>query len=222
MFSRFAMLMLVVGASVLSGCASTKNMSFGKDQAATIPQDKAIVLISASMRNEYKVSYQPKILVAHMEKGTAEKSSDPLNFKHDAVGAAQGNNLFRMELENGAYVLRGMTGHALSFPINGFYMAPVHAEINITAPGVYYMGHIDAVIRERQGNEFKAGGSLPLIDQALAGASTGTFDITITDQWTTDEKAFKAEFPVLNGIDIKKVILPAFDRQRAQTYWEKN
>ena len=44
-----------------------------------------------------------------------------------------------------------------------------------------------ATVRERTGNEFKAGPSLPLIDQAIAGASGGIFDVDISDRWDTDE-----------------------------------
>jgi hypothetical protein len=75
-------------------------------------------------------------------------------------------------------------------------------------------------VRERQENEFKAGPSIPLIDQAVAGASTGTFDIKISDNFVKDEAIFRSKFPALVGVPIRKSILPAFDRANAQKWWE--
>lgn len=33
---------------------------------------------------------------------------------------------------------------------------------------VYYLGHVEAVVRKRTGNELKAGSTVPLIDRATA------------------------------------------------------
>jgi len=92
--------------------------------------------------------------------------------------------------------------------------------VNATTPGVYYLGHVDATVRERTGNEFKAGAPIPLIDQAVAGASSGTFDVAITDRWTQDESLFKNKYPALKKATINKSVLPAFDRDAAQKWWE--
>ena len=132
------------------------------------------------------------------------------------------NYLLRMELENGNYVLRGLTSMSTSFPIRGFFFTPIHENITVNGPGIFYLGHISATVRERQGDEFKAGASIPLLDQAVAGASGGTFDIEITDRWEKDEQVFKNKFPALVNADIKKSILPAFDREKAQKWWEEH
>lgn len=114
------------------------------------------------------------------------------------------------------------TSRASTFPIHGFFFTPLHSSFEAKEPGVFYLGHVNATVRERQGNEFKAGPSVPLIDQAVAGASGGTFDVEITDQWSTDEAAFLSKFPVLTGISVQKALLPAFDRTKAQQWWEAN
>ena len=82
------------------------------------------------------------------------------------------------------------------------------------------IGHIEATVRERQGDEFKAGSSIPLIDQAVVGASGGTFDVAITDALSTDEALFRSKFPALTNVEIKRAILPPFDRLKAQQWWE--
>lgn len=75
-------------------------------------------------------------------------------------------------------------------------------------------------MRERQGNEFRAGPVIPLIDQGVAGASGGTFDIVVSDQWDTDQALFEKNFPALKGIEVRKSLVPAFDRAKAQKLWE--
>lgn len=89
-------------------------------------------------------------------------------------------------------------------------------------PGVFYLGHVDATVRDRKGDEFKAGPMLPLIDQAAAGASGGIFDIEVSDRWEPDEATFRSTFPELSTIVIQKSILPPFDRAQAQDWWEKH
>src|SRR2546430_12996643 len=49
---------------------------------------------------------------------------------------------------------------------------PLHEELTVTQPGVFYLGHVDATVRERTGGEFKAGPSIPLIDQAEIGRAS--------------------------------------------------
>lgn len=109
-----------------------------------------------------------------------------------------------------------------SFPLPGFFFTPIHENLEAKGPVVFYLGHVSATVRERKEDEFKAGASIPLIDQVVAGASCGTFDIEISNQWGKDEPLFRKSFPVLASIDIQKVILPPFDREKAQRLWETN
>ncbi|GHT85916.1 hypothetical protein AGMMS49960_04330 [Betaproteobacteria bacterium] len=141
--------------------------------------------------------------------------------KNETDSEITGNNyLLRLELSPGRYEIIGLTSLARLFPINGFFFTPLHSPLEVKESGVYYLGHINATVRERQENEFKAGSSIPLIDQAIAGASTGTFDVEITDDFATDEAVFRSKFPALAAIPIQKTILPAFDRAKAQQWWE--
>jgi len=203
-------------------------MAFSDQSNSTIKPDKAVYLMTATIKNSYKTSHQPKLIVAHVEKGIVANSSDRLNFKIDDSGKIESDTpegstyLLRMELDKGDYVIQGLSSMSSSFPIHGFYFTPIHENLVSSVPGVFYLGHIEANVRERQGEEFKAGPSIPLIDQAIAGASTGTFDVEISDQWATDEAKFKEKFPVLVNTPIAKAILPPFDRVKAQQWWEAN
>ncbi len=214
-------------AALLTGCATQTKMAFQNDSERITEKGKPVFLMTATIKNTYRTSFQPRLIVLHVEKPGAKDKADRLNFtmddkaKDETDDVATGNNyLLRLELDPGSYELVGMSSHARRFPINGFYFAPLHSMLDVKGPGVYYLGHVNATVRERVGNEFRAGAPIPAIDQAIAGASGGTFDIEITDQMAADEAAFRAKFPQLAGVTIQKAILPQFDRTKAQAWWE--
>jgi len=213
----------------LSGCATPTKMAFEGESENVTEKRNPVFLMTATLKNTYRTSFQPKLLVVHVERSDAKEKADRLNFtmdekvKNETDSVDSGNNyLLRLELNPGKYEIRGLTSRASTFPIHGFFFTPLHSSFEAKEPGVFYLGHVNATVRERQGNEFKAGPSVPLIDQAVAGASGGTFDVEITDQWSTDEAAFLSKFPVLTGISVQKALLPAFDRTKAQQWWEAN
>ncbi|WP_422843794.1 hypothetical protein [Acidovorax sp. M2(2025)] len=227
MKKRFLLLSVLTFALALSGCATRTNMALQDDAAPLTEKSKPVFLLTATIKNVYRPTYQPQLRVVHVEKPGAKEAADHLNFimdekaKQETGSVESGNSyLLRLELEPGQYELRGLTSFAGSFPIHAAFFAPIHSSLEVSGNGVFYLGHIAATVRERQGNEFKAGPSIPLLDQAVAGASGGTFDVVITDQFEVDERAFRAKFPALAGVPIKKAILPAFDRAKAQQWWE--
>lgn len=226
---RSSLVCIAIFVAMLCGCATPTPMAFEKENDKLSEQSPPVLLMTATIRNTYRTSFQPKVIVLHVEKPDAKDKADRLNFKMDdkskmeTGSPVEGNTyLMRLPLEKGTYHIKGMSSHAASFPINGFYFAPLHSSVQVSEPGVFYLGHVEATIRERQGSEFKAGPSVPLIDQAIAGASGGTFDIEISDRLAKDEAMFKTRFPALQNVDIKKAILPPFDRQAAQKWWEQN
>lgn len=199
-----------------------------QDETETVAEKRnPIFLMTATIKNDYKTSFQPKLQIVHVDKPEAKESSDNVMFLIDdkakvenSEGTAGNTYLLRMELPPGNYQIRGLSSYAIIFPIRGNYFAPMHSSLKATEPGIYYLGHVNATVRERKENEFKAGPSIPLLDQAIAGASGGTFDVEITDQLATDEPMFRSKFPALANAPIQKTILPAFDRTKAQQWWE--
>lgn len=220
---------LVLLAFAMTGCATRTKMAFGDDADRLTEKSKPVYLMTATIRNNYKTFYQPKLLVVNVERSDAKEAADRLNFTIDdkAVNAVVppevGNSyLLRLELDAGSYEIRGLTSQASVFPFNALFFAPLHARLNVSQPGVYYLGHVSATVRERQGEEFKAGPSIPLVDQAVTGASGGTFDIEISDRFASDEAVFRSKFPALAGVPIQKAVLPPFDRAKAQQWWASN
>ena len=211
----------------LAGCATRTDMAYSEGEAA--PRN-AVFLMTATIKNHYHTSFQPKLLVVNVETVGANSKAGRLNFTMDDQAKIkesdtpeEGNSyLLRMELPPGDYVIRGLTSTSRRFPVMALFFAPLHEDLTAPARGVFYLGHVEADVRERSGTEFKAGPSLPLIDQAVAGASGGTFDIEISDRWESDEALFRGALPKLGTTVVEKAVLSPFDRPKAQDWWEKH
>lgn len=226
---RIILAVTVLFGVFLSGCANFTGMAFREPSEKLTATSNPIYLMTATIKNDYRANWQPKINIVHVDKEGAKESADRLNFTVDAAArnesglSSLGNSyLFRMELPPGRYEIRGMSSTAAGFPIIGQFFTPMLSPLESKEPGVYYLGHVRATVRERTEKDFKAGPTIPLIDQAVVGASGGTFDVEITDQFAIDEAAFRAKFPALADVKIKKAILPAFDRAKAYKWWDAN
>jgi hypothetical protein len=224
---KLCLLASIAVIGLLAGCATPTKMPLAGDADSIGPGAQAIFLMTANLRNDYHPSHQPQVLVVNVEKPDAKEKADRFNFTMDDKARSFGPGsqvgyryLFRMQLPAGDYIIRGFTGISRKFPTQGVYFAPLHADLKVPATGVYYLGHITATIRERKGDEFRAGPPIPLIDQAVAGFSGGTFDIEVSDQSDTDLKEFLEKFPALRTVTIQKAILAPFDRAKAQKFWQ--
>lgn len=229
-FRRISTLFASLAMALLAtGCANLKPMAL-KDDVEKVDLAKPMFLMTMKVKNAYKERWQPRVLSLQVQKenGAAGKP-ELLAFQMDAKGTVQstdGNGnatyLLRFVLDTGPHTITAAPLMASAFPVHGFYTAPLHTPVPAVPGGVYYLGSVDAVIRERTGNEFRAGPPIPLIDQAVAGASGGTFDIVISDRFDTDVATFKKSFPALKDVEIKKSVLPPWDRAKAQLMWEKS
>lgn len=222
---KIAHVLLAIALSALfSGCATVNKMAFDEDSKTLDLQGKSLLLMHVHIENKYKPSFQPEVFVVHVETPNAQSKKDRQNFQVDAQGGSSGDSgndyLVRMLIEPGSYVIRGMTGMSRSFPIVANFFAPLHQDVVAEKGKIIYLGAINATVRERIGEEFRAGAVIPLIDQSIAGYSGGTFDIEVNDNYDKDISAFKNSFAVLRDSEIEKQILPKFDRQKAQTWWE--
>jgi len=224
MRTRISGLFIIWIALLLGGCASSPKMAFLENPQTELDAGKSIYLLSIDLSNQYKTAYQPKLNYVSLENTDTEKFTNYVlgpEAKTESEDPQVGNQyLAHFSLEPGNYVLRHLVSVNSAFLIYGSFMTPVHAEIEVNAPGIYYLGNVNGSVRQRQGSEFKAGSSIPLIDQATVGASGGSFDVEISDRWIDDQPAFIATYPNLKDADIKMAVMPPFDRARAQKYWE--
>lgn len=228
--SPIHILLLTFFVAILAGCATPTKMPFHDDAVTAMESGNSIYLLSATLRNIYKPNYQPELFVIYVEEAFVKGSEDRINFTMDDKAVLsesdnpdEGNNyLLRMELEPGSYNILGLGCVKNAFPVSGSFFVPIHAVLDVDIPGIYYLGHINATVRKREGDEFKAGSTIPLIDQATVGASGGTFDVEIVDLWGKDGELYRSRFKALEGVEITKMVLPPFDRARAQKWWEEH
>lgn len=222
---RFVSFAVVFLAAALSGCGTVMPMSEGapKRDAA-----KPLYLMSVVIKNEYKPRWAPQVIDVVLSQDSGAQKSETTAFRMDTLGTLESETedglttyLVRYSTEPVDHTVMGFNAAALAFP-PGSYFVPLHASVPKGEAGVYYLGAIRAVVRERKDGEFRAGSVIPLIDQALAGASGGTFDVTVSDDYERDMALFKKRFVALEGVEVKKAVLPAWDRAKAQLYWEKN
>lgn len=230
MLQRLLVTTAAIAAVLLTGCAMKKHQAFEHDTDRVTATSDAVFLLSATLRNDYKKNWQPHLVVLNVEKVGASEPSDYLNFgmdkkaRLDESDKTSGNQyLVRMQLPPGKYEIVGMTEVNRTILIVGTFFTPLHESLVVDSKGtIIYLGHVDATVRKREGEEFKAGSSVPLLDQAVIGASGGTWDVAIVDAWGTDEAVFRGNFAALKDAPVQKGLLAPWDRDAAQKWWMAN
>ena len=211
---------------IISGCATVHEMGVKKADQKVNLNNQGMVLMSIEVDNQYKPDYQPQIMVVNIETPDAESKKDRHNFKTDMEGIITSSHgtryLMRMKLQPGEYIARAALCQYYALFLMATCQIPIHGEFKVNAGEITYLGRVSATMRERHGDEFRAGPVIPLIDQAVTGFSSSTFDVVISDQQKEDLRAFTENFSALKSEDIKISILPEFDRQQAQLWWESN
>jgi len=216
-------------AVLLTGCAATLKMPLQSDTEKVGASGKTVYLMSVSLQNTCRDRFVPELTTVQVAREGADSKAAPMLFKMDSKGVHESEEknvppryLVRLELDAGNYTIQGLPSAASGFPIRATFFAPLHSPLKVAQSGVFYLGAVNANVRPRKGEEFKAGPTIPLIDQAVACASSGTFDVEIKDSYETDMLLFTDAFPQLKGIRVDKSVLPPFDRAVAQKWWEQN
>lgn len=212
----------------LGGCATVNHMAFDKKSDAVNVANKSVVLMTIDVSRPDKSRFEPVPFVVNIEKPNAQSKEERQNFKldkdADTIKTEDGHTVFlaRMALEPGPYRLMAVTGMARAFPINALFQVPLITDFNVKPGSIVYVGRVTATLRPRESGEFRAGPVIPLIDQAIAGMSTSTWDVTIEDRSATDLDLFRQEFKAVNSTSIIKAPLQPFDRAAAQRWWDNN
>ncbi|MDD4912022.1 MAG: hypothetical protein PHP57_06965 [Sideroxydans sp.] len=162
------------------------------------------------------------IISSKNAQGKAESKSYSIDADAGKTDSELRNKLLlSLALEPGKYEIQSIFGTAGAFPFIATFSTPLLMELNVAPTSVTYVGRVNAIMRPRIGNEFRAGPVIPLIDQAAAGVSGSTFDISVVDA-PEDLAAFKSTFPALSNTEIRTEPLPAFNRNRVQAWWNNN
>jgi uncharacterized protein YcfL len=79
MMTRFFSFVLLTFLLALTGCATRTKMAFEDDADRFTENSKPVYLMTATIKNTYKTSFQPKLVVVHVEKPNAKETADRLN-----------------------------------------------------------------------------------------------------------------------------------------------
>jgi hypothetical protein len=209
----------------LTGCATVNQMAFDKKSTAIDTKEKSVILMTVDVSRSDGSRFVPEPFVVKLAKPNAQSKEERQNFKLDKdVDAVQENGhsvyLVRASLAPGDYKLQEVMGMAKGFPIIGTFIVPLNTDLRVKPGAVVYVGRIKATLRERVGNEFRAGPLLPLLDQSIAGMSGSTWDVSYDNLADKDIGLFRAAYPVLGSVNIETAPLPKFDRAAAQRQWD--
>lgn len=209
----------------LAGCATVNPMAFDKDAKTIDTSEKSVVLMAVEVSRSDDSRYVPKPFVVKLEQPNAQSKEERQNFKldEDEDTVKEGDRivyLTRMALKPGQYKLGDVTGQAKGFPFIGTFVVPLLMDLEVKPNSITYVGRLTAKLRPRQGEEFRAGPVIPLIDQSVTGLSGGTWDVTTEDLSEKDLALFRSNFPVLTTATIENAPLPPFDRAAVQRWWE--
>ncbi|MGB9109836.1 MAG: hypothetical protein WCC39_14235 [Telluria sp.] len=215
----------VIAGAVVTGCATVNPMAFDKQTKAIDTKDKSIVLMTVDVSRSDGSRYVPEPFVVKLEKPGAQTKEDRQNFKFSKDTDAMQENghdlyLVRLALVAGDYKVVNVTGKASAVPINSLFEVPLLSDLKVKPNSVTYVGRVTAKLRDRVGNEFRAGPVVPLIDQAITGMSGGTWDVSVENAAARDIGLFRAAYPALKDVAIDTAPLPAFDRQAVQRWWD--
>lgn len=218
---------VVLAVMALSGCATRTGAALDSNLGNQQIAQDAIYLMTVSLDNAYRPLLPLQMSVVHIERDGGKRAEDRINVAMDGQQAkvdlpGAGNHyMVSFKLPSGQYEILGVGASAGVFPVVAHFFAPLHANLKVGEPGVHYLGHMHATVRERQGNEFRAGPLFPPVHQMVAGATLGTFDVHVSDELVRDEALFRQRFEALKSANIVKSVLPPFNRAKAQAEWEK-
>jgi hypothetical protein len=191
-------------AAIISGCAHTAALT--RSQQRIDVSSHSIGLFTLKISNRNKPDYQPFPFMIFTGDCTFTFDQDG---PHKTVTNQSNEYLISIDLKPGINRFE-----KIWFDYRGTYFGarasiPLNVNADIKPNTVVYLGHIDVVIRPKNNDtEDSAGSQLPLINQATAGFSNGTYDVRITDLFDTDTEWFVSEFPALKSVKVEKSILP--------------
>jgi hypothetical protein len=199
-------LVLLCLALAAAGCS--QNAALVKGQERLDVSSESLALLSVKISNRNAPDYQPfpfMVFVAGSGEGTYSFSEDGPNRSE--------KSRFREYLLSFSLKPGVSRFDKIWFDYRGTFMGarariPINMQADIKPGTVHYLGHLDVVIRPKTSNgEESAGAALSLVDQAVAGFSTGTFDVNVSDRFEEDAGWFASEYPVLKSARIEKTIL---------------
>ena len=210
----YCLLALCFVVLMLGACATPKRSALSSEMNTIDVSKESIILLTIKTANEYKTTYQPNIEAI----GVGEERKDGKHYnikveeKYKWVRNSFNEYLISFQLPPGKYILTEMAASTEDSSIGsaiGLFYVPVYSSFALEPYKIVYLGHIDAIVKERTDDKMlRAGPVLPLLSQLETGASSGTFAVTITDLFENDIKLFHKKFPFLTKYQVDNHTLP--------------
>jgi hypothetical protein len=195
---------------IATGCATVTKMPLQeKGKTDVSVSQKSILVAKVSIKNANKESQQPTICCVFLKKDNKDLSFTEPTLISDKEKEGK-TYIVSMEVAPGTTTLN-MIRFFRQVPLLVMAMAdlPFDQTIEVPANKVVYLGNIDAVIVPRtDDSQPRAGSVIPLIDQAVAGFSNGTFTAKVTDKFDQDVAEIKSKFPKAANLDFVNMTLP--------------
>jgi len=214
--------LIVTACTALTACASVNSMGITASDTSIDTSQKSMLLMTVTVSHQNERLLLPQVAAVSIEKPNDNNKSDRQDYVIDDQGTTQAESngaityALRMAIAPGSYTITSAQGLIVLFPALAHFRIPLEEDINVKPNTVMYIGHIDATLRPyKSGDGFAAGPSWPPLPQLASGVSSGTFDVSVSNNWKTDIPALRAAFPVLQDTAITVQPLPAFDRARA-------
>ena len=204
---------LVVLSMLICGCGKASKAPLNMGGAALQIKDKSLVLFTIDTANSKAKSYVPSVMRMIVTDDTSKKKKAygiGKVIKGDGVIFTDGSTLpdevclMSMDLESGVYQITNIRGSSGVFPIRGNFAYNLPYLFEVKANEKIYIGRIKMVLRTKMDkSEQSSGGVIPLLDQAVTGFGTGTFELEHKSNYDEDMKLFMNKYPFLNGVEIK-------------------
>jgi len=189
------------------GCATVRPSALNQNVKAIDISQESIAIFTVKVANKYKPSYQPKVMYVFVwqnDKEGNKKYSFKVDGEYRKIENEYNEYIISFQLPPGKYKLRELFAQSGIFPVRGTFSIPIYSTFEIEANKIIYLGHIEAYVKKRtRDDELRAGLVIPLIDQAVVGASGGTFVIEINDLFKNDIELFKIKYHYLSDYNIE-------------------
>ena len=213
-------IIVVLIGTLAPACATRKPMAL--DSATTVNTSKeSIVLLSVRTENRYKPDWQLEVWGVAIAGGNF-RSREEYEFRvgnnsvFDLTSTKERPHEYLMsfQLPPGNYHLNWMRGLSRGIIITSNFEVPVNLAFDVNPREIIYLGRIEAILRERTNEQEVRAGTLmiPVIDQAITGMLTGTFDVTVSDNFVQDIQSFRQKYPALDNRRVGKRVLPPWTR----------
>ena len=217
--------LLFLLALMMTGCANRLPMGVDASTKSLDLNEKSLLLLTVDISRKEPSRFQPvpqTLWVDTVDASGNVGKARLLSMDGDgtiSLGDDKTLYVYRLAVPEGTTRLTAISGLAKAFPVVGHFYLPLRMDVPVGKPSVLYLGRVEAVLRPREDNEYRAGDVIPLIDQSVTGMSSGTFDVQIKDKSATDLPLLRSTYPALASANIETKRVPVVDHEYVDRTW---